>query len=471
MKFQERSVDNDIERRTSGDHEPSTTIDRGRFCSLLGMDYGRGRIRLKIQNETLIHLSEPDRKLDEHAKRVAHLPSISLAEMLQNYRMTSKNKILLAYVLARSVWQFYNSDWMKAQWSPDCIHFMWEQTSNTNQRAVDPGYPYLACTIDESAGDSSIEYCSKHSVYHRYPLILALGVLLIRICQNQPLNTPRHDEALETQVNTDFFYGQDLLENESWPDLDLNVQAKKTYKSVVKACLNHETFKQTGESDIPNRREILWKVAVYPLARLAAAMGWLWLDDGQIHRVDAGNIPGQQKSETLNKGNSPATLLYIHTVAKTAPSGASTSSGEVAGYVNFQTSFSSLSRLLTISSAESRKWLNDIQFSDFNVEMVARFRNTPRIKVAVLDTGYDPSSIFFTDPDRKSRIRRWKDFVEETSKERQDVDGHGTHVLSLVMTVAPIADLYVARIAKGRAAGDLSSASDRIAKVRSLLSP
>ena len=300
------------------------------------MDYGRGRIRLRVQNEKLVQLSEPDRELDEHAKRVAHLPSISLAEMLQSYRMTSKNKILLAYVLARSVWQFYNSDWMKAQWSPDCIHFMWEQASNTKQRTVDPGYPYLACTIDESPGEDSIEFCSKHSVYHRYPLILALGVLLIRICQNQPLNTPRHDEALETQVNTDFFYGQDVLEDESWPELDLNVQAKKTYKNVVKACLNHETFKQTGESDIPNRREILWKVAVYPLARLAAAMGWLWLDDGQIHRVDAENIPGQQKSDTLKKGNSPATLLYIQTVANTAASGVTTSSGEVAGYVIFQ---------------------------------------------------------------------------------------------------------------------------------------
>lgn len=242
-----------------------------------------------------MHLHEPDKELDEHSKRVANVSSLSLAEMLQGHGVTSKNKVLLAYVLARSVWQFYSSDWMKTPWSTDCIHFMWERpVSDKTRQTIDPGYPYLAFALDsEAAGDGAVEYCTEHSVYHRYPLVLALGVILIEICHHTSPTQLAHDETLEAKINTDFFYGQDIIESESWPDLDLNIKAKKIYKNVVKACLNHELFTQTAVEDVKSRREILWKVAVYPLARLAANMGWLWLENGSIRRVDAESIPGR----------------------------------------------------------------------------------------------------------------------------------------------------------------------------------
>ena len=112
-------------------------------------------------------------------------------------------------------------------------------------------------------------------------------------------------------------------------------------------------------------------------------------------------------------------------------------------------------------------WLRKIQESPVTRDIVAGFERRPsleRVRIAVLDTGYDPDAIFFQTPDRRDRIRKWKDFAVSSSTLRRDMDGHGTHVLSLVMKVAPTADFYVARVA--RDTGDLPASVDNVAKVR-----
>jgi hypothetical protein len=55
--------------------------------------------------------------------------------------------------------------------------------------------------------------------------------------------------------------------------------------------------------------------------------------------------------------------------------------------------------------------------------------------------------------------------VDKGSTFARDEDGHGTHVLSLAMKVAPAARLFVCRIARGREAQDLRNASGNIAEV------
>jgi len=101
-------------------------------------------------------------------------------------------------------------------------------------------------------------------------------------------------------------------------------------------------------------------------------------------------------------------------------------------------------------SPESEAWLKEIQGSEFSEHLRRQFfakrKTVQRIKIAVLDTGYDSSSNFFKDEIRPPRIT-WKDFHND-SEVAQDEDGHGTQVLSLVMKVAPAADIYVVRVAK-----------------------
>lgn len=70
-----------------------------------------------------------------------------------------------------------------------------------------------------------------------------------------------------------------------------------------------------------------------------------------------------------------------------------------------------------------------------------------RIRIAVLDTGYDPDAVFFN-RERRKRIRGWQDYVEKGQAQAKDEDGHGTHVLSVLMKVAPAADIFVGRVAR-----------------------
>jgi hypothetical protein len=77
-----------------------------------------------------------------------------------------------------------------------------------------------------------------------------------------------------------------------------------------------------------------------------------------------------------------------------------------------------------------------------------------------LDTGCDEQASWFTDT-RYDRLREWKDFVDGSGK-RVDVDGHGTHLVSLIMKIAPHADICVARVSKD--AKSLDSGSENVAE-------
>ncbi|KAF2222660.1 peptidase S8/S53 domain-containing protein [Elsinoe ampelina] len=72
-----------------------------------------------------------------------------------------------------------------------------------------------------------------------------------------------------------------------------------------------------------------------------------------------------------------------------------------------------------------------------------------KVKIAILDTGYDPFSPEFVLRDRRKRFSKnhWKDFAGD-SPTPIDENGHGTRVQWLMMQVAPFVDIYVARIAR-----------------------
>jgi hypothetical protein len=76
---------------------------------------------------------------------------------------------------------------------------------------------------------------------------------------------------------------------------------------------------------------------------------------------------------------------------------------------------------------------------------------TPRIKVAILDTGIDSTHDWietnWKHPD--STYHRYEDFVTRGA-EPADEDGHGTYVAGIILDLAPDIDLYIARVARSR---------------------
>lgn len=112
--------------------------------------------------------------------------------------------------------------------------------------------------------------------------------------------------------------------------------------------------------------------------------------------------------------------------------------------------------------------MDRLVLSHLNREIFALYRahkSIQRTKIAILDTGYYDDSQFFSK--RKSRLSsgHWKDFVGDSPAPVDD-DGHGTHVLSIAMKIAPSADLCVARVTKN--SKDFVGSHQRIAEVSTM---
>jgi hypothetical protein len=94
------------------------------------------------------------------------------------------------------------------------------------------------------------------------------------------------------------------------------------------------------------------------------------------------------------------------------------------------------------------------------------------IKIAVLDTGCNADLPFCKIPRRRKCIKGWKDFTRQESNDTTEASsmgdeyGHGSLMTRLVMETAPLAHVYVARVAKHT--DELDSSSDQIAQVREL---
>jgi hypothetical protein len=83
--------------------------------------------------------------------------------------------------------------------------------------------------------------------------------------------------------------------------------------------------------------------------------------------------------------------------------------------------------------------------------------NCTRLKVAVLDTGIDTSHPDFDDDDRLKELRSWVGSAATVDK-----SGHGTHIVSTILSLTRNVDVYVAKISEG----NTLQATDQIVEVR-----
>ena len=413
------------------------------FCGLLARDLGPARIRLKVDAKDLIEFDDaapPDNYHD-----VERAQSISLADALKLRQLTTKMRIILAFILARSVWQFYDSDWIKTKWTSERIHFMLERNPHHVWPSVYACNPCFAFTFDDSEEDLE-ERCELRCVVHRYPRILALAVVLAEIGGAAPSARVAKDlQSLEAQINRDFCDGGRPLNDERWPDFESDYSSSgvfgtvaQVYRSVVESCLDRAIFTSLSspntswiEDGVEERRGILYERIVYPLENLVEEMGW---------------------RDALGKME-PMRPLQSDGDSWTPEGGVEGTSQEPIP--------------LSPDRIRADAWVTKIMASSSNQRLCELYKAktlssglVPRVKVAILDTGYDKESPFFKNRNRTCRIRGWKDFVDDGSE--KDDDGHGTFTLSLVMKIAPTVDIFVARIARGK--DDLQTANHRVAQ-------
>ncbi|RJE23882.1 hypothetical protein PHISCL_03794 [Aspergillus sclerotialis] len=407
-------------------------VDPGQFCKLISLD-ANSRLCLIVQDGELQKSGfEPLKQI------VDHVPGISLTEVLDNYRLTAKTKLALAYILAHSVWQFYGSDWMTTKWSSETIQFMKESEAsgaNGNSRLY-PCRPYLSVRFAGEDQDlNSGEPSYTEGEIHRYPRIKAFGIMLVEISIGRPLRNNdrglREPVSRAAKANSDLLFALECSRNDKlWGDCDY-----PDYRSAVHHCLDPGAFNLAAPSDEKERKEDLryrrdsfYENVVLPLEELL--LGTKWMD--QLTTIAPLEIPS--KVSSIPEFASPEDERKDSKAFK--------------------------KNTLTKSQKEAKVWLSRMRRLNNELPQTV-ISPRSRVRIAVLDTGCDDNSPFFFNPDNASRLAKWKDWAAG-SEQFEDCHGHGTHLVSLAMKIAPEAHICVARVAQSP--DQLYYASENVAK-------
>ncbi|KAI1286602.1 hypothetical protein F5Y03DRAFT_405879 [Xylaria venustula] len=417
------------------------------FCGLLGKDIGPAGMDVRISDEVLLVLQgavyiEVD---------IADKRTISLADLLIEDLLVPRTKLLLAYILAKSVWQFYDSNFMNAWWTTESIQFFRERVGDDEDELDVDWTPYYAFSSDRIAEENSMERLPPGQLLHRYPLVLALGAILYELGRirrpgkQKILISPLEPPTLEKKVNDIASKIRRLCKE---PLLDIGLRDTQTladYRMIVENCGSENFFRPNLQEDlqetpeeledkltVEERRAILFKKVVVPLKRMVQTAGWV--DESDIIRSHVIKGSTAQWKEKLRVLEEPGAAVVLSDDAQAS-----------------RTLTKSTHDTPTVPGAKAETWLREIKESRVMEVVFSTFKKKElaekRIRIAVLDTGYDPDAVFFS-RDRKRRLRGWKDYAEKDQPRAKDEDGHGTHVLSVLMKVAPAADIFVARVTR-----------------------
>jgi hypothetical protein len=269
------------------------------FCDLIKRRVGPAKICLKPRAGQILQL----RDLAGIDDDIAPKQSIPLAEVLQRHDLVDKRKLVLAYTLAKSFWQFYTSDWMGSRWTTTSLQFFPERRIDDDDDEHDDsdrilyGSPYFSLSTQKEDALLSAEFLETQSVVHRYPRVLALGIILLEIgrrrrrrgrneaLQHRHGNQDNDAATPEEKISTDLNEIRSALRQRAWPKFDVQEEVRQTYKIVLENCSDPKLFEldaasqpglgENGAPTMEERRAVIYKRIVYPLKLLLEKLGWI----------------------------------------------------------------------------------------------------------------------------------------------------------------------------------------------------
>lgn len=363
---------------------------------------------------------------DGFALQQRPLPGVgmSLPTVLQQYKLEVKEKISLAYIITSAFWQFYDTPVLRHKWTGESIFFMPEEVGQTQRL---PNKAYISIQF-ESREEQTEEYSDADLLVYRFPRILAFAIILLEIGLGRPLQLQHFDDPV-TQLNSDFEVASQTLtelREVSWD----NFANKGVYIKAIENCLesthyriqqapdppantatsNHLESYSRRSSEIDKRRKAFYNKVVWPLEWLAEA-GFQGIYN-KVNFLSERTEPEPPPTTPSNGKSMP--MASFHAGAKITP----------------------------------HAWLDHLKQINKHIHTLReRPADSKGIRVAILDTGYDSSAPFFQDPTRLSHVKVWKDFVSGLETPI-DTFGHGTFMATLLIETAPVAELFVARVAE-----------------------
>lgn len=217
---------------------PTDLLSKEDFCKLVRGKHGPVKIGLQVQDASL-YWESPTRKVHKTSQKLTREPGISLAQVLDLYDLTAPTRFALAYILAQSMWQYYDSDWTSTLWSKHSIQFMSETDELIKCQPC-----FTATFFDVS--NYSPEYFQELYATHRYPRILSLGTLLVQIGygSHDPNKSRRPDNSVSTpNINFETSSAITAEDDENWPYFNAAANSYRVlYKKATMACFDGESL-------------------------------------------------------------------------------------------------------------------------------------------------------------------------------------------------------------------------------------
>lgn len=393
-------------------------------------------------------------------------PGPNLGDFLSSWSLTWRTKVWLAYIVAKTIWRFYNSEWMNTIWSHREIHFLSETLRGEEPQVFCRPYveiDLLASKISSMEFRTRIDHVPHDAApsrpQHRYPIVLSLGIMLYEIMTGNTFRSPLPPDCDPRKVNLALAEGMIAINDDNWSrECD-----SPNLRKAISTCFDIWLFQEVPfvpndpTKGLQERRTILYERVVRPFEDIVKSLGYL---DGQSHvelertplkvRRDTPATHEVRKAKAPSRPDTDVSSTYPLSPPLTQPREQDGCDLSFCSSGDNQSTFS-----------KSQTWLDD--FEKINEKHLRRHitGDSNIVKIAVLDTGLCDDAPMINYSGTRSNIH-WKDFSSEASKP-MDEDGHGTHIATLLSRLVPQAHIYVARVATTQ--DYLPSASNNIVEV------
>ncbi|KAI1740736.1 hypothetical protein F4680DRAFT_465012 [Xylaria scruposa] len=330
----------------------------------------------------------------------------------RSLRLKKLDRKLIGVFLAWSLFMLYGSPWLQQQWQDDVLILPYPSPNSH----IDSRRPLISCILRDTQGNDRRPQAED---------VAALGILILELEANAQALWTDEDEDFETGEKSNLLRLARILNDEDWVG-----ELSDGYRQVAKSCLEFEILVEgfsipDFEADM-KCLAMLYKCVVNPLFQLlvsdfgAAAQAF--------QNIPALSVPKRQKRQ------SPRTKTTLFDDLETS-----------SGDIKVQYAKELWSNLEPFIDTIRSIRLVQPGFA----ETLQRIQPLDRIRVAILDTGVDPSDRMIKAALR-NRIRDRHSFVGSDPSEHVDTCGHGTHVARLLLKIAPTAEIFIGKICEGK---------------------